>query len=637
MASNLLPQDFKIISSLRYDPALLTIGKRTAAGTSPDPLTTPYYLLPYHQERLRNAAACFSWGNALAFLKQDTNQFVEFLDTFIPDITKPWRLRILLDSTGTCEVEVNPTTSINPLNFLTPFETDLQSTAWRVYIDSERISPSAFTTHKTTTRDFYTAARLRSGIVSFVEPAEVLLVNPAGEIMEGSITTPYFRRRDTTDGEGKPAWITPPLSSGGNAGTTRQYALAQGFCTEEAIAATDLVDGEECWLSNSVRGFIRGQIVLGGTGTGKYLIYSIEALLLKSNTPTVVVVVVVQLKKKSTTKYYMMIGPWGDNQMMHRPIPALPNRLSGERPEADRNSSHIPNATLCSSSILFLHPSSRRDFLISILQSTLYASFAIMKFFENVFTYDYSFPAVSLAYFLRYPNPYSRHVLTTDVIDRYVDPTTQRLHTTRLLLKKSKVPSGILKLLPKGIGGSDNSGQSYILETTVVDAKEGWMQTESRNMEWTGILSVVERQFYQRQPHEGPLGTLEGLSLDDKKSEQTTVRTTVTFRSKFGQGKLLGRRKTEPSSDHTGDYEEEAPKRGLFTSLSTAGIQRTIELIGLNRTRDAVLKSKQGMNVVLERLRNGGIVGVLEGMRQDREAAFGPEGGPWKRVWLSGH
>ncbi|GCB24210.1 aminodeoxychorismate lyase [Aspergillus awamori] len=264
MASNLLPQDFKIISSLRYDPALLTIGKRTAARTSPDPLTTPYYLLPYHQERLRNAAACFSWGNALTFLKQDTNQFVEFLDTFIPDITKPWRLRILLDSTGTCEVEVNPTTSINPLNFLTPFETDLQSTAWRVYIDSERISPSAFTTHKTTTRDFYTAARLRSGIVSFVEPAEVLLVNPAGEIMEGSITTPYFRRRDTTDGEGKPAWITPPLSSGGNAGTTRQYALAQGFCTEEAIAATDLVDGEECWLSNSVRGFIRGQIVLGG-------------------------------------------------------------------------------------------------------------------------------------------------------------------------------------------------------------------------------------------------------------------------------------------------------------------------------------------------------------------------------------
>ncbi|KAJ5584572.1 uncharacterized protein N7459_004372 [Penicillium hispanicum] len=250
-----------------------------------------------------------------------------------------------------------------------------------------------------------------------------------------------------------------------------------------------------------------------------------------------------------------------------------------------------------------------------------------MKFFENKFTYDYSFPAVSLAYFLRYPNPYSRHVLTTDVIDRYVDPTTQRLHTIRLHLKKSKIPSGILKLLPKGDG--------YILETTVVDPNEGWMETESRNMEWTGILSVVEKQRYQGHAALDDLRALDGLSMD-KRNEQTTVRTTVTFRSRLGQGKLLGRKKVDPAGDHA-DAEEEAPKKGFLSSLSTAGIQRTIELIGVSRTRDAVMMSKEGMNVVLERLRSGGIVGVLEGMRRDREAAFGPDGGPWKRVWLHGN
>lgn len=258
-----------------------------------------------------------------------------------------------------------------------------------------------------------------------------------------------------------------------------------------------------------------------------------------------------------------------------------------------------------------------------------------MKFFENKFTYDYSFPAVSLAYFLRYPNPYSRHVLTTDVIDRYVDPTTRRLHTIRLHLKKSKVPSGILKLLPKGMGGSDNSGQSYILETTIVDPAEGWMETESRNMEWTGILSVVEKQRYQGHPSEENRLALDGLSVDQK-NEQTTVRTTVTFRSRLGQGKLLNRKKVESVGDHA-DAEEEAPKKGFFSSLSTAGIQRTIELIGVSRTRDAVMKSKEGMNVVLERLRSGGIVAVLDGMRRDRDAAFGPDGGPWKRVWLQGN
>lgn len=251
-----------------------------------------------------------------------------------------------------------------------------------------------------------------------------------------------------------------------------------------------------------------------------------------------------------------------------------------------------------------------------------------MKFFELVSTYDYSFPAVSLAYFLRYPNPYSKHVLTSDVIDRYVDPETHRLHTTRLHLKKSKIPSALLKLLPKGIGGNDNSGQSYILETTIVDAKEGWMKTESRNMEWTGILSVVEKQHYEREMA--------------SEGERVNVRTTVTFVSRLGQSKLLGR--SRKAADDSLEVDEEAPKRGFFSSLSTAGIQRTIELIGVTRTRDAILRSKEGMNVVLERLRHGGIVAVLEGMRRDREglpsamAAGGPMRSEsttmWRQAWL---
>jgi len=259
-----------------------------------------------------------------------------------------------------------------------------------------------------------------------------------------------------------------------------------------------------------------------------------------------------------------------------------------------------------------------------------------MKFFESVFSYDYAFPAVTLAYFLRYPNPYSRHVLTSDVIDRYIDPETHRLHTTRLHLKKSKIPSAILKLLPKGIVRSDTSGQSYILETTVVDAREGWMETVARNLEWTGILSVIERQFYRRHSAVEIEQSLNGFPIDCKKDERTTVKTTVTFLSRLGQGRLLGNKKADSSSgngEQAAGLEEDAPKRGLFSSLSTAGIQRTIELIGMTKTRDAVLRSKQGMNIVLERLRKGGIVGVLEGMRQDREAAYGDDG-TWKRAWL---
>lgn len=259
-----------------------------------------------------------------------------------------------------------------------------------------------------------------------------------------------------------------------------------------------------------------------------------------------------------------------------------------------------------------------------------------MKFFENTFNYDYSFPAVSLAFFLRYPNPYSRHVLTSDVIDRYVDPETQRLHTTRLHLKRSKIPSAMLKLLPKGIGGAENSGQSFILETSVVDVKEGWMETESRNMEWTGILSVVEKQLYRRirtdDSGSSPPSFASALSMDERRDEWTTVKTTVTFKSRLGQSMVAAR-------SNKADAEDDTYKRGGFLAAwSTAGLQRTIELIGVKRTRDAVHKSKQGMNIVLERLRHGGVVAVLEGMRRDHEAAAltGNPQGTWKRVWLQG-
>ncbi|KAJ5111192.1 hypothetical protein N7532_001727 [Penicillium argentinense] len=239
-----------------------------------------------------------------------------------------------------------------------------------------------------------------------------------------------------------------------------------------------------------------------------------------------------------------------------------------------------------------------------------------MKCFYNEHAYDYPFSAVSLAYFLRYPNRYSRHVLSTDVIEQFIDPNTHRLHSTRLHLKRTKIPLNILKLVPKRLGGSDHSAQSYILETSVIDPTQGWMKTESRNLEWTGILSVVERQHYQRLLASENAGALDGISLD-RKSEQTTVYTNVTLRSRFGQGMVFGRRNDT-------DKKEEDNKTGLLSSLSAAGIERTIELIGVRRTRDAVSKGKQGMNLVLERLRSGGIMCVLEGIRQDRKATLGP-------------
>lgn len=228
-------------------------------------------------------------------------------------------------------------------------------------------------------------------------------------------------------------------------------------------------------------------------------------------------------------------------------------------------------------------------------------------------------------------------MLSTDVIDRHFDPLSQRLSTTRLHLKKSKLPPALLKILPKGIlGTSSDAGQSYILEKSVVDVKEGWMKTESRNLEWTGILSVVEKQTYRRPLTASTQEMSASTDLvEDREDEGTNVTTTVTLVSRFGQGRMIAHRRKGDiitiGSESSNEDENGPVKKGFFSSWSTSSVQRSIELVGLRRTRDALVKSKDGMNVVLERLRLGGLVEVLEGMRRDRDAAFGPDG-PWKRA-----
>ena len=248
---------------------------------------------------------------------------------------------------------------------------------------------------------------------------------------------------------------------------------------------------------------------------------------------------------------------------------------------------------------------------------------------------SYSFPAVTLAYFLRYPNQYSKHVISTDVLDRHFDPSTQRLHSTRLHLKRSKIPSAVLRFLPKSVLGStnNNAGQSYILEKTVVDVKEGWMKTETKNLEWTGILSVVEKQHYERRPVRkfDATSASSEAALNISAEGRTDVKTMVSFESRFGQTRLLSKR-TKPASTYMAeDAEEQVPKRGLFATWSSASIQRSIELVGVRRTGDHFTKSTEGMKLVLERLRIGGVVNVLEGMKRDRDSILMGAHIPWKR------
>jgi hypothetical protein len=226
-------------------------------------------------------------------------------------------------------------------------------------------------------------------------------------------------------------------------------------------------------------------------------------------------------------------------------------------------------------------------------------------------TYSHPFPAVTLAYFLRYSspaiNPFAAHVLSTDTISSHVDSETGRLHTTRVHLKKSRLPGAVFKLLPASVTGSGSgmSGSekaSYILETSVVDMREGWMRTESRNLNFTGVLSVVEKQEYRIPEHARTTGI---PALDAEASHTTDVMTRVMFRSRLGE-KLRGK---------LHDVREERWLSGWMGKR----IRSSIERMASNKTLDQLGKSREGMMVVLERLRHAGVKGVLDMVRRERQ------------------
>ncbi|CAK7566172.1 MAG: hypothetical protein SEPTF4163_004109 [Sporothrix epigloea] len=253
-------------------------------------------------------------------------------------------------------------------------------------------------------------------------------------------------------------------------------------------------------------------------------------------------------------------------------------------------------------------------------------------------TYAHPLPTVTLAYFLRYCspqlNPFAQHVLSTDTIASHVDPETGRLYTTRIHLKKSRLPKAVLKLLPTSITGGMVDKASYILETSVVDIRQGWMSSESRNLNFTGVLSVVEKQLYTVTPPEQSLAVSSTTTSTEALSPTSTtgVETTVIFRSRLGerirerieQGHQRYQQQIQGFKQQRQQNEPDSGTAGWFGSswiggLGAKGIQRSIEAIASTKTQDQLGKSREGMSIILERLRQTGIIGVLELRRRAME------------------
>ncbi|XP_027574489.1 PRELI domain-containing protein 1, mitochondrial [Pipra filicauda] len=152
---------------------------------------------------------------------------------------------------------------------------------------------------------------------------------------------------------------------------------------------------------------------------------------------------------------------------------------------------------------------------------------------------------VFAAFWQRYPNPYSKHVLTEDIVHREVTPD-HKLLSRRLLTKTNRMPRWAERFFPANVAHS-----VYILEDSIVDPKNQTMTTFTWNINHARLMVVEERCVYRVNP---------------ENSNWTEV------------------------------------KREAWVSSSLFGVSRAIQEFGLARFKSNVTKSTKGFEYVLARM-----------------------------------
>lgn len=188
-----------------------------------------FHRLDGHMSRMAASAEYFGFPF-------DRASAVRLLEQQLAENRAPRRVRLTLSERGEMAVETIPL-----LETPTPLRLAIALTP---VASSDR-----FRFHKTTRRTLLDEARLQSGL------DEVLFVNERGELTEGSYHTLVVRLGGRL--------VTPPITAGLLPGVLREELLAAGTISEQTLYPADLIQAEEIWLINSLRGWRTAHLVEG--------------------------------------------------------------------------------------------------------------------------------------------------------------------------------------------------------------------------------------------------------------------------------------------------------------------------------------------------------------------------------------
>ncbi|KAE9409098.1 D-aminoacid aminotransferase-like PLP-dependent enzyme [Gymnopus androsaceus JB14] len=243
-----------LLSSTRYDETLLKFSwNDDFDGPS------PFFLLPYHFDRLIGAAEQHGWlqvKQSLSYeiLKQKCHEKVK-------EVGPALKVRITLSEAGDVYITVSPVTPFtsdpielvyfNPTTGVPPNEGSIVT----VFLDSQATPSSLFTRTKTTQRVHYDEARRRAKIAS--PTSEVILFNDDSLITEASISSVCFFRSGH--------WLTPSTSTGCLPGVLRRWLLEKELVVvdnKKQLTTSKISEGDWVLLSNGVQGCKLGRITL---------------------------------------------------------------------------------------------------------------------------------------------------------------------------------------------------------------------------------------------------------------------------------------------------------------------------------------------------------------------------------------
>ncbi|KAJ3570875.1 hypothetical protein NP233_g4118 [Leucocoprinus birnbaumii] len=112
-----------------------------------------------------------------------------------------------------------------------------------------------------------------------------------------------------------------------------------------------------------------------------------------------------------------------------------------------------------------------------------------MHFFSQNFEYSHPWSHVVIGMWRKYPNPKCSHVISIDVLDRSIDPSTGIIRTERVLGCKQKAPGWIVKLF----GGSEDA---FVREIIFVDPATQNASITSVNLSLSQFAQCFERIQY---------------------------------------------------------------------------------------------------------------------------------------------